>query len=166
MQPSRTTMTTRSRKVQPELKERAEQFLAKANVPKTSSSQHEFQGASRSRKRKLQDLIRPQKSTSLDESETRGGGMVPKRVLPMPKSTKKPLMVTPSKNPGEKKPISSQPRGVLETGEKRHPSMSESTKRQSKSKSSKESNEKRLKRYRKQAPHSYLQKLHRAQTQR
>jgi hypothetical protein len=49
--------------------------------------------------------------------------------------------------------------------ESRH-STPESTKKSKKLKSPKESDEKRMRRYRKQAPQSYLQKLHRAQTQR
>jgi hypothetical protein len=120
-EPCRTTMTTRSRKVQPELKARAEDFLAKANVSRSSSSKN-AEGLP-SRKRKLKEVGAAEKAES---------SKVPKRTESNPKRP-----ATPSPPPeaqGLRSPV--------------------------------ESDEKRVKRYRKQAPHSYWQKLQRAQTQR
>ena len=113
--PRRTTMTTRSRKVQPELKAKAEEFLAKANVSGSPSSKN-AEGLP-SRKRKLKEVGAAEKAE-------------PSKVQKRTAATPSP----PPKAQGLKSPV--------------------------------ESDEKRMKRYRKRAPQSYLQKLQRAQTQR
>jgi hypothetical protein len=114
-------MTTRSRKVQPELKAKAEEFLAKANISKASSS------------KKAEDL--PSRKRKLKEMG--------------PVETAEPLKVRKRKQSNPKRPATSSP-----------PPKSQGLK------SPVDSDEKRMKRYRKQAPQSYLQKLQRAQTQR
>jgi hypothetical protein len=118
---SRPGVATRSRKVQPALKERAEQLLSKAAVNSTYLDGRTSVG--RPRKRKLADLASDEKHGGTGEDETK----VSRKPASTPETTKK-LSLN--------------------------------------SKSPKEVEEKRIKRYRKQAPQSYLQKLHRAQTQR
>ncbi len=120
--PQGTHMTTRSRKVQPGLKQKAEQLLVMAAVSKEFSFPPTE--ASRPRKRKLQDVVAAERPSISDRREAEES--IPKRLL----------------------------------------SSQESSKKSPKPKSPKELDEKRMKRYRKQAPQSYLQKLLRAQTQR
>jgi hypothetical protein len=163
---SPTKMTTRSRTVQPRLKERAERFLAKADASQTSSSQ--LPELSRSRKRKLQDVGGPETPALSDTGEVQEAD--PKETLRSAKSTKKSMNKSPkSKWPeaaGKNKPASSEFVRASELEPERSLSTPESTKKPRKLKSSEKSDEKRLKRYRKQAPQSFLQKLHRSQTQR
>jgi hypothetical protein len=121
-EPQPTNRTTRSRRVQPELKKKAEQFLAKAAVTSKAASSCTPE-VRPSRKRKLQDVVAVAEATS----------------------------------------------PVFEEGLERHSKQlleDSSMKRSQKSKFSIELEEKRLKRHRKQAPLSYMQKLQRAQTQR
>lgn len=120
--PVRTIMTTKSRKIQPGLKNKAEQFLAKAASSQPSPSSV-FPQASRPRKRKRQD-VRGLEETACSKADVLSEEQ-PKR------------LATPT-----------------------------TTKKSERLKSPEESEEKRMKRFRKQAPQSYLQKLQRAQTQR
>jgi hypothetical protein len=119
----RTTMATRSRKIQPGLKEKAEQFLAKPNFSKSPSS-NKAEGFA-SRKRKLEEVGVSEKPETLE---------VKKRT-----------------ESNQKRPATQSP---------------DPPQKSQRLKSPEEADEKRMKRYRKQAPFSYLQKLQRAQTQR
>ena len=163
---SRSNMTTRSRTVQPRLKERAEQFLTKADASQTSSI-HPAE-ISRSRKRKLHDVGGPGKPAPSDIGATQKAD--PKGSLHCAKPTKKSAIKAPKSNlpeeVGKNRPASLE---LLRTSEvETTPSLStqKSTKKSAELNISKESHEKRLRRYRKQAPRSFLQKLYRSQTQR
>lgn len=155
-------MTTRSRRVQPRLKERAEQFLAKADPLLALSRQ--TPEIVPSRKRKLQDVDESEKPAGTDIKVIQG--KISQEMLSHAKPTKKFSTMKSLDGEGEKKPASSKSPIALETHTTQLASTPESAKNSSKLKPSKESDEKRLKRYRKQAPQSFLQKLHRSQTQR
>ncbi len=160
--PSRSIMTTRSRTVQPRLKERAEQFLANADASQTFSRQNPE--ASRSRKRKLQDVDGSEKPPVSGLNVSQKG--TSRGMLSNAKPIKKSTAMKSLDGEGEKQPVSSDSLGAWQVGRKRLASVPESTTKSTKLKSPKESDEKRLKRYRKQAPQSFLQKLYRSQTQR
>jgi hypothetical protein len=149
----RSNMTTRSR---------AEKFLANANVSKRTSSK--ISKSHESRKRKLQDVVAgeistPSKARKAEETESKQ--LVSARGL-----SKKPSKVKLHKDLNCDEAASSTLANLPKTGQGQLLSSPGSTKKTSKPNSPKGSEEKRLKRFRQQPPQSYLQKLHRAQTQR
>lgn len=160
-QPTQTMMTTRSRKIQPDLREKAENYLARANVSDLSSSCQK--SAPKARKRKLQDVVDAEKHQSLNS--TRALETNTSVFASVPKLTGKPSEKA-SRALKPKKDKLSQLKDAPESDLDRPLSVPEAVKKSSKPESPKEPDEKRLKRYRKQAPQSFLQKLHRAQTQR
>ena len=155
-------MQTRSRTVQPKLKESAEQFLAKAEISQTCSSR--VSRASRSKKRKLQDV------GGLEEPAPSAlSGAQKKDLKENLSSINAPKKLPSLKSPADldkTEPSSSVMKGASRTELEQLASTQESTQNSRKLKSPEEADVKRLKRYRKQAPRSYLQKLHRSQTQR
>ena len=152
---------SRSRKVQPALKQRAEAFLAQAAADSSSPAKHKHV-SSRKRKR-----------GSVDAQASKGQALVPKEESTSSKPVRKVSKTSKTRfealqeRPDASEDLSSTP--LLDEDDAESLMSRTQTKKVLKTKAAadaKEPQEKRLKIFRKQAPKTFHEKLHRATSQR